>query len=882
MGTKFLFLPGFFMLMFLQLARAQKPASNTRTAFIDKSGVVRWTDNNKEVALFGANYCLPSACDYRAAGYVTNDRKKMVDQDMAHFARMGFDALRLSFWGDYENTDKDGNLLQNDHLDLLDYVVAKAKERGVYILLSPIVTYSSLWPDANQDTASIRGISTVFKKSELGTNPKAIAAECNYLRQLLNHVNPYTGMALKDDPSIVFVELINEPWHHSDDVAGSVKYINAMVDAIRSTGCKKVLFHNLSQDFNMAVPIQKSEVQGVTFAWYPSGLNSGHTLTGNYLPVVDEYSKEMLRPELKNLARIVYEFDSPDLLTGYMYPAMARSFRRVGAQWASIFSYDMLQTAPYNLGWQTHYINMVYTPTKSISAMIAAEVMKTIPRYKDYGKYPLNTSFGPFKLNYQSNLGELNSPEKFYYTNDTRDEPVNKESLSKIVGHGSSPVVSYEGKGLYFLDKINKDTWRLEVYPDAVQVDDPFKMPSPGKVVTRSISRLWPMQIELPGLGNTFQVIPLNDGNNYFSKADHAHFEIKPGVYILTSNAHFNTSSLPQQLGYVKMKEFVSLPDQDMPMQVISQTPAMFPAGHPLHFSAEVVNSKDPQSVTLFLKTANSRYFLSYPMKRSSGYTYGVDIPYESRGISPGGIEYCIVVKDGGTVTNFPSLLHISPYDWNYYGSQTWKGRIIDEHTPYPLVKPEQDQGKMDFTRIGDGIRQGVFKMIPSTETSTDAIQLELPLSFDRTLDDYTVSIPVKDKIIEAGDLANQFNELVIDAKGKNQKQNAYITLVENDGTSWSTIIPLQPAWQQIHVQLDQLKLSKGAMLPLGYPGRWKYWFEPASGRGGSGDHVHLPNVERVQISMRQAVPPNADATDNSTVAINGVELRVNKNNITH
>ena len=38
--------------------------------YMDKQGVVRWTENKKEVALFGANYCLPSACDFRAAGYV--------------------------------------------------------------------------------------------------------------------------------------------------------------------------------------------------------------------------------------------------------------------------------------------------------------------------------------------------------------------------------------------------------------------------------------------------------------------------------------------------------------------------------------------------------------------------------------------------------------------------------------------------------------------------------------------------------------------------------------------------------------------------------------------------------------------------------------------
>ena len=87
----------------------------------------------------------------------------------------------------------------------------------------------------------------------------------------------------------------------------------------------------------------------------------------------------MLGAELKGRPRIVYEFDQADLLTGYLYPAMARTYRAVGAQFATMFAYDMLQTAPYNLGWQTHYLNLVHTPRKAVSAVIAAEVMRRLP-----------------------------------------------------------------------------------------------------------------------------------------------------------------------------------------------------------------------------------------------------------------------------------------------------------------------------------------------------------------------------------------------------------------------------------------------------------------------------------------------------------------------
>jgi aryl-phospho-beta-D-glucosidase BglC (GH1 family) len=175
----------------------------------DKEGIIRWTNNKERVAVFGANYCLPSACDYRAAAYVDGNRDDMIAEDLDHFKRMGWNGLRLCFWGDWQNTDREGNLIDNDHLRLFDKLIEEASKREIYMLLSPIVTYNSQWPEMNDTTNT--GIMKYVGKADLILDPATKNAERNYINQLLNHRNRFTGRKIKDEPNILFVEIINEP-----------------------------------------------------------------------------------------------------------------------------------------------------------------------------------------------------------------------------------------------------------------------------------------------------------------------------------------------------------------------------------------------------------------------------------------------------------------------------------------------------------------------------------------------------------------------------------------------------------------------------------------------------------------------------------------------
>lgn len=828
--------------------RAAPSARANRSVYLDSSGVIRWRDDRQDVALFGANYVLPTASDYRAAGYVRGDRKKMIDEDMAHFARMGWDALRLTFWGDWEASDSAGNLIENDHLDLQDYLIARARERGIYMLFSPIQLYDSNWPDALQ--ASAPGFGRHFGKGPMGTDPRALAAQVTYLRQILDHVNPYTGVALKDEPAILFIELVNEPWHHPEDLEGSVRYINALTDAVRSTGCTKLIFYNVSQDFRIGEAIRRSRVQGVTFGWYPTGLNSGRELEGNHLRSTDVFP-DMLRPELARMPRIVYEFDSPDLRNGTMYPAMTRTMRTVGAQFAAMFAYDMLGTASRNLGWQTHYLNLVYTPRKAMSAIISAEAMRRLPRMRAYGSYPENTRFGDFRLSYEGDVSELVARDAFLYSGTTTSAPPEPTALRRVAGYGSSAVVKYEGVGTYFLDRVRAGVWRLEVYPDAVPVRDPFELPNVTKIVTRAISRSWPMTITLPDLGTTFTAQPVTRGNPAPAVAVDGRVSITPGVYVLSAAGPEAAASLPAASGSLGFAEYHGPAADTLPTSVQPLGAPEYLAGRDMEVAARVVDATAPDSVQLFVRPAVGGFYRSFTMRPSGAYRYVASIPANS-GLRDGPHEYVITLFGRDSTTTFPDGARGMPWDWNYNARASWTMDVVSPRTPLVLFDPGADTRRLAFTRIGDAGRRGLFRLAMSAETGRPIFHFALPVdSSGWSPPDYTASLVVTERIRSRHETIAAADSLQFHARGVGPRQTLHVTLMEDDGTSWTTAVSVDSTWRDVSVPLAAFTVGRGVLLPQGFPGQWSYWVSPATGRGGSGDRMRLERVERIQFSLR-------------------------------
>ena len=105
---------------------------------------------------------------------------------------------------DYEKGTS--RLFNPEGLDRFDYLIAQLKARGIYLHIDLIVARPFLEGDGLDYPGSVP---SCMKRYPM-YNPRLIELQKEYTRELLCHVNPYTGLALKDDPAVMTVQINNE------------------------------------------------------------------------------------------------------------------------------------------------------------------------------------------------------------------------------------------------------------------------------------------------------------------------------------------------------------------------------------------------------------------------------------------------------------------------------------------------------------------------------------------------------------------------------------------------------------------------------------------------------------------------------------------------
>lgn len=863
----------FLLLFYTGMVFPQNRTGST-DVYVDKKGVMRWGNSNTEVMGFGVNYTVPFAHAYRAAEILNVSREKAIDDDVYHFARLGLDLYRVHVW-DVEISDSAGNLLQNEHLRLFDYLLKKLKDRGIKSILTPIAFTGSGYPESDKKAPGFT--SWYGGKANCLVNPDAIKAAERYLAMFLDHVNPYTGIAYKNDPDIIAFELCNEP-HHKGTVEETKTFVNRLAKAIRSTGCKKPLFYNMSHSVHLADAYINGDVQGGTFQWYPSGLVGNHEVKGNFLPHVDRYPIPFAgNAKFKNMAKIVYELDAADIGRSYIYPAMARSFREAGIQVATQFAWDPGFLSYANSSYQTHYMNLAYAPQKALSLMIASEVFHKVPMYKSFGRFPENNSFDDFRVDYENDLAEMVGETKFIYTNNTASVPPSPQKLEQVAGFGNSPIVKYAGFGAYFLDRIKPGVWRLEVMPDAIWVKDPFERANFQKEVTVINWKQWPLSIQLADLADDFSVIGLNDGNTTNTVSNGISFTVSPGAYMLVRKGTAADFKKEDKWKNSRLNEFVAPPPSVKQTHVLHTPVTAVTAGHSFVINARIVSAQEPQSVQIAVFARRPQAYV-LNMIKTGGYDYSVTIPDSLA--REGYLNYYISVKENGMARTYPSGLTGQPTDWDYYDNNAYRVAVLAKTAPVYLFNATTDIDQMarHFSYIYAGRKWVSDSYVsPVSEDNKAALLLNVAKLFEED-PEYRTREKIYDcsfrqyagnKIAERKQDLPAMKELVFNGYALNGKPcKIQLALVMKDGSAYGGIISVDKDRKEYHLPLADLKPVKYVLMPRPYPTFLPYYFD-----NGPISKYETGEVESIQFSIGPGIP-EVELNDRHGVAIETVRLQ--------
>ena len=142
----------------------------------------------------GGNLCNDIATRY------THQEADILADLMASY---GFNAARLHhFDADLVDASKTDGSVDPKRLDNLHYLVAALKKRGIYTTIDLYTCRTKGFPEKFNGMFEVKS-RMMFDKSMRDNL-------MNFARTMLTPVNPYTGLALKDDPALTTIGLINE------------------------------------------------------------------------------------------------------------------------------------------------------------------------------------------------------------------------------------------------------------------------------------------------------------------------------------------------------------------------------------------------------------------------------------------------------------------------------------------------------------------------------------------------------------------------------------------------------------------------------------------------------------------------------------------------
>ena len=157
-------------------------------------------EGGEKVRLLGTNLCF-------GANFCSHEKAERL---AATLARFGIGVVRLhhmdshDIWG--KNIGKGKTEIDPEKLERLDYLISRLHEKGIYVNINLHVSRAFGEIDGFENASELPS----QNKGVDNFDRRMIELQKKYAKDLLTHVNPYTGKAYVDDPGVAVIEINNE------------------------------------------------------------------------------------------------------------------------------------------------------------------------------------------------------------------------------------------------------------------------------------------------------------------------------------------------------------------------------------------------------------------------------------------------------------------------------------------------------------------------------------------------------------------------------------------------------------------------------------------------------------------------------------------------
>ena len=587
----------------------------------------------------------------------------------------------------------------------------------------------------------------------------------------------------------------------------------------------------------------------MTFGWYPTGLNSGHELRGQLPARGRRLSRHAAGPSWRGCRASSTSSTAPTCAPATMYPAMARDLPR-GRR--AVRRDVRLRHAADRLA-QPRLADPLPEP-----GLHAAEGDERGHRRRGdappaahggrYGRIRATPSSATSADLHEDDLGELVARDAFLYAGSTRSHACpSLAALRRIAGYGSSPVVTLRGRGDLLPGPGPPRRLAAGGLPRRGAGARPLRAARRDKIVTRAIRRAWPMTVALADLGDDVHGPAHRRGQPRAPRGPRA--AASPCARRLRPERAPARSTAPRSRSgsaTIGFAEYHAPPADTLPLAVVplGRAGATSPAATP-SVRARVVDVTAPDSVVLFRpagRPAGSARFADAAGRRVRLRAP----PFPPTRCARGRTSYVVTVRRGDSSAHLPRRRQRGARPTGTSTAGRAGGRCgRAPRSPLRLFDPGAGRARLAFTRIGDAGRRGLFRLgLSERHRASRSFHLALPVdSSGWSPPDYTASLVIAGPDRERGGRRSPARARVrLRLRGLGPRQVLHLTLMEEDGTSWSAAVPVDSAWSERALPLADFRAGRGVMLPQGFPGEWNYWVGPGgrsrrergTGRGSS------------------------------------------------